>query len=109
LLCRHGLQVLSRNYNCRGGEIDLVMRDGAVLVFVEVRYRSSDRYGSGADSVTARKQSRIAHAARHFLMRHPEHARRPCRFDVVSVRGEAPEPDGRRAALTWIRAAFEAS
>lgn len=108
LLRRHGLRMLARNYHCRGGEIDLVMQDGAVLVFVEVRYRRSDRFGSGADSVTATKQQRIVRAARHFLARHGGYDRLPCRFDVVSIGGDAELSTDRDATLNWIRAAFDA-
>ena len=104
LLRRRGLLTLARNYQCRRGEIDLVMLEGTVLVFVEVRYRRSDRYGSGADSVTLTKQRRIVSAARQFLGRHAQHAQRPCRFDVVSIGGGA-----NGAELDWIRSAFEVS
>jgi len=103
LLRRHGLRTLTRNFQCRSGEIDLVMLDGAVLVFVEVRYRHSDRFGSGADSVTMTKQQRIIRAATHFLARHLQHAQRPSRFDVVSIgRGSSG------VELEWIRSAFDA-
>lgn len=108
LLQRRGLRTLTRNYACRGGEIDLVMRDESVLVFVEVRYRYRDRYGSGADSVTYRKQLRIVRAARHYLARHSHLARLPCRFDVVSIGGEASAASDREVTLNWIRAAFDA-
>lgn len=103
MLCRRGLRILTRNYLCRSGEIDLVMLDGPVLVFVEVRYRHSDRYGSGADSVTWSKQCRIVSAARQFLGRHPKYGQHPARFDVVSI--------GRGASgveINWIRSAFDA-
>lgn len=103
LLRRRGLRTLARNYQCRSGEIDLVMLDGTALVFVEVRYRRNDRYGSGADSVTLSKQRRIVSTARQFLGRHAQHAQRPCRFDVVSIDGSA---DG--VELNWIRSAFDA-
>ena len=102
-LSRRGLQTLSRNYSCRFGEIDLVMLDGPVLVFVEVRYRRSEHYGSGADSVTKAKQSRISTVARQFLGRHSALSHRPCRFDVVSIRGPSE-----RAEIDWIRDAFDA-
>jgi putative endonuclease len=103
LLRRHGLRTLTANYQCRTGEIDLVMLDGAVLVFVEVRYRRSDRYGSGADSVTTAKQRRITRAARHFLACHAQHVERPSRFDVVSIGHGRNGPE-----LDWIRSAFDA-
>lgn len=96
-----GLRPLARNYRCRGGEIDLVMLDGPILVFIEVRYRRSDRYGSAEATVTAPKQRRIIHAARHFLSRHRRFADRPGRFDVVAISGHAAE-----GPLTWLRGAF---
>lgn len=102
LLRRQGLRTLTANYQCRSGELDLVMLDGAVLVFVEVRYRHSDRFGSGADSVTRAKQRRIISAARQFLARHTQHRQRPCRFDVVSIGGT-----GNGIRLNWIRSAFD--
>src|SRR4026207_736743 len=64
---RAGLQLVLRNFRCKGGEIDLVMLDGATLVFVEVRYRSSEEFGGAAASVTWRKQRRLANAAQDFL------------------------------------------
>jgi len=103
LLLRRGLRTLQRNFQCRRGEIDLVMLDGQALVFVEVRYRRNDHYGSGADSVTRDKQRRIISAAQHFLVRHAHHRQRPCRFDVVSI-GQGSGG----VEMNWIRAAFEA-
>ncbi|MGZ5033276.1 MAG: YraN family protein [Usitatibacter sp.] len=95
-LARQGLEIVRRNYRTRQGEIDLIARDGAVLVFVEVRLRTSERYGGALGSIHARKRRRIEAAARHFLMRFE---REPaCRFDVVTL-------DGREA--TWLRGAFE--
>jgi putative endonuclease len=94
-LAAHGLQVVARNYRTRRGEIDLIVRDGAVLVFVEVRMRTDARFGGALESITARKRSRIAVAARQYLMRL---GRLPaCRFDVVCIEGREP---------TWIRGAF---
>ena len=66
-LHRQGLKSLRRNYHGRIGEIDLIMLDGETLVFIEVRYRSNNRFGSGADSVTRIKQGRSIAAARIFL------------------------------------------
>lgn len=97
LLERSGLQAIARNWRCPGGEIDLVMRDGEVLVFVEVRHRSAAGHGDGFDSVGLRKQQRLIRSARHFLAAHLEHTRATCRFDVVASDGEG---------LRWIRNAF---
>lgn len=92
---RHGLKILARNYRCRGGEIDLVCRDGATLVFVEVRLRTNAGYGGAAASITPAKQRRLTLAANHYLAGKPLPA---CRFDAVLLDGEN---------LDWIRNAFE--
>jgi putative endonuclease len=99
-----GLKTVCRNFNCRAGEIDLVMLDGRTLVFTEVRYRRDNRHGSGADSVTPAKQRRITHAAKRFLQKERQHAYRPCRFDVISIGME----EG-RTVMNWVRWAFEAT
>lgn len=99
-----GLVLVARNHRCRGGELDLVMRDGSSLVFIEVRARSERGFGSAEATVTARKQRRVITAARHFLALHPAEAKRPMRFDVVAI-----SLDGGDNALRWIRAAFDAA
>ena len=85
----------------RFGELDLVMDDADVLVFVEVRYRRERDFGGGAASVDARKRGRLVRAASAYLAATPALARRPCRFDVVSVEGDAEAP-----RFDWIRNAF---
>ncbi len=102
-LQRQGLQLIARNANARGGELDLVMQHGDAVVFVEVRYRATDAYGGGAASVDARKRRKMVHAARLFLHRHPQHANAPCRFDVIDASGD---PDAPR--IEWLRDAFRA-
>ena len=104
MLRKRGLKSVWRNYNTRGGEIDLVMLEGGTLVFVEVRFRSHPGFGTGADSVTPVKQRRIISAARRFLQRQAKHSQRPCRFDVVSI-----GIDQGRPVMNWIRSAFDAS
>jgi putative endonuclease len=96
MLLARGLALVQRNYRCRGGEIDLIMRDGGQLVFVEVRYRRSNSHGGALASVDARKRRRLVTAAQHYLMtsRWPG----PCRFDVVGL-GESSEGQ-------WVRDAF---
>lgn len=96
-LAAQGLKILARNYRCRGGEIDLICRDGAALVFVEVRLRTHRGYGGAAESITTAKQRRIAFAARHYLAGKPLPA---CRFDAVLLDG---------THIEWIRNAFDAS
>ena len=95
-----GLKLLARNVRAPGGELDLVMLHGAVLALIEVRARSASAFASAAESVDVRKQRRIILAAQHYLSRHPEHAQRAVRFDVIAFEGDAPPQ--------WIRAAFDA-
>ena len=100
-LQRQGLRTVERNFHCRLGEIDLVMRDGAVTVFVEVRYRRRSSFGRARESVTAQKQLKIARAAGIFLTRQPELAQTPCRFDVLSIDG------GALPRIHWLKNAFQ--
>ncbi len=95
-----GLKTLNRNFRTRRGEIDLVMLDSDTLVFVEVRYRKGDRYGSAAESVTYTKQQRISSAAKQFLLSRKKWNRHPCRFDVVAISGAEP------VHIDWIKDAF---
>lgn len=96
-LLKQGLQFVERNFRCKGGEIDLVMREGPVLVFVEVRRRAIGRFGDAAASVTAAKQARLLHAAQVYLQR--QGSEPACRMDVVTIDGER---------LVWLRDAFQA-
>ncbi len=102
-LLQHGLALLARNVRFRGGELDLVMRDGASVVFVEVRYRRSSGFGGGAASIDAGKRRRLIHAAQLHLATQPALATMPCRFDVVEASGDPAAP-----TLHWIRDAFRA-
>ncbi len=94
-----GLRLVARNFRVRGGEIDLVCRDGTTTVFVEVRLRHRKDFGGAAASITAGKQARLVLAARHWLQRHGE---APCRFDCVLLDGLEPEN------IEWLRDAFSA-
>ncbi len=98
-----GLVPVAENAGFRSGEIDLVMRDGATLVFVEVRYRRQSRFGGGAASVDAGKRRKLVHAAGQFLALHREHRDAPCRFDVVEASGDPAAP-----VFNWLRDAFRA-
>ena len=98
-LSEAGLCILARNWRCRGGELDLVMRDGETLVIAEVRKRSSNAFGGAAASVDARKRDRIIQSAQRFLMEHPQFSRAPVRFDVLAL--------DREDNIEWIKAAFD--
>lgn len=100
---RAGLKLLARNYTTRYGELDLVMRDGDTVVFVEVRHRVRAGYGNAAMSVTASKQTKLIQTAQLWLVANPKHANLACRFDVVAYDGPSES-----AKMEWLRGAFEA-
>ncbi len=97
-----GLRLVARNFRSRRGEIDLVMLEKSTLVFIEVRFRRSTSYGSGAETVTRRKQQRLVATARAWLQRYRTDRIPECRFDVIEVGPGAP------FVFNWIRDAFEA-
>jgi putative endonuclease len=100
-LLQSGLTLIERNYRCRGGEIDLIMRDDATLVFIEVKFRGHSRYGDGIAQVTYGKQQKLRHAALTYLSRQPALSQCACRFDVVGI-----DRAGGPRALNWIKNAF---
>jgi len=101
-LRKRGLRLVCRNFRCRFGEIDLVMRDHASLVFVEVRYRKPGRYASAATSVDGGKQRRLILTGSVFLAGAPEFANSSVRFDVVALDGSSH----RQSKIQWLRDAF---
>ena len=96
-LRQHGLKPVAQNFRGRFGEIDLIMRDGATLVFIEVRLRRNANFGGAAASIDARKQQRIIRTAQQFLasLAHIP----PCRFDAVLIDDHG---------IQWLKNAFEA-
>lgn len=84
LLVAAGYQIVERNFRCKAGELDIVARDGDVLVFVEVRSRSDDEHGSAAETIRRSKQRRVARVATHYLAL-VEPVFEQCRFDVVAI------------------------
>ena len=99
-LQQHGLKLIEQNYRSRFGEIDLIMRDGTTVVFIEVRLRHHAGLGGAAASIDARKQKRIINTAQQYLaglVRIP-----PCRFDVV------PLDDALEGRMQWLKNAFDA-
>ena len=96
-LKREGLEPVQRNFRCRLGEIDLIMRDGDCLVFVEVRYRSRKDFTSARLTVDLRKQRKLIRTAALFITRNSRYADSVMRFDVVEINGNEVE---------WIQDAF---
>lgn len=102
-----GLQLKEKNYRCKLGEIDLIMADrDNTLVFVEVRYRKQQRYGTPLETVDRIKQRKLVHTATHYLQQRRLVDRCPCRFDVVAVSDTVPNSRD-RANIEWTKNAFE--
>ncbi|MDH3338273.1 MAG: YraN family protein [Gammaproteobacteria bacterium] len=101
-LQQKGLAFLARNFRCRLGEIDLIMRDGSCLVIVEVRYRTDNRFARARLSVDIHKRRKIIRTAAMFLARNAQYANNVVRFDIVAI--DANRRDG--TSIEWIRDAF---
>ncbi len=97
-LRQQNLVFIARNYRCRFGEIDLIMREGSAIVFIEVRMRRNDFFGGAANSITRAKQQKLVRTAKHFLA--TQNDLPPCRFDAVLLSGSKGEK------IEWIKDAF---
>ncbi|MBC7944130.1 MAG: YraN family protein [Burkholderiales bacterium] len=99
-LKQQGLVLLEQNFRSRYGEIDLILRQGKTLVFVEVRLRSNPNFGSAAESITYAKQRKLVRTAQFFLAERGMNQQAcSCRFDAVLFGG---------AGISWIQNAFDA-
>ena len=96
-----GLRLLAQNFRCTAGELDLVMLDSNELVFVEVRYRKSEKFGGAAPSVDFVKRKKLRHAGETFLQENPRLRFDACRFDVVALTG-----GDSTYQIEWISDAF---
>jgi putative endonuclease len=99
-LRQHGLVILSKNYRCKLGEIDLIMQHAEILVFIEVRLRTHQAFANAAESVTIRKQQKIIKTAQYYLQQHHLTDKANCRFDVIAF-SDNGNPE-------WIKDAFSA-
>lgn len=97
-LQRQRLLLVAQNYRCRFGEIDLIMREGATLVFIEVRQRTASWHGGAAASITAAKQAKLLQTARHYLAGFDHEP--ACRLDALLLSGVDGED------IEWIKNAF---
>ncbi len=98
-LISRGLKLLTQNYHCKFGEIDLVMKEEKTLVFIEVRLRSNHQFGGAGVSITKQKQQKLILTAQHYLQ---QHGNCQCRFDAILMT-QADE-----GCIEWIRNAFDA-
>lgn len=97
-LQRQGLILIDKNYRCRHGEIDLIMKDGSQLVFIEVRYRRTEAFGGPLASIDHRKKTRLIATASHYLQSKKQQG--TARFDVIGITGENQ--------IDWVENAVEA-
>jgi putative endonuclease len=102
-LQKQGLELLQTNYQCRLGEIDLILQHGEFIVFTEVRYRQDNDYGGALESITKKKQQHIIRTATYYLVERNIYEKTPSRFDVVAVSSGQNEP-----IIEWIPSAFTA-
>lgn len=102
-LQQHSLAILQRNFRCKFGEIDIIGQHDADLVFVEVRYRKHDAFGSAAESVTLNKQQKLIRSAEYYLQNNSHTTTMNCRFDVIAI-SDLTKP----TQIEWIKDAFNA-
>lgn len=86
-----GMRIVERNFQVRGGEVDIVAREGDILVFVEVRFREGEEFGAPEETVGLAKRRRVVSTAREYISRIPRDSWREARFDVVAVVGTGPD------------------
>lgn len=106
-LTEQGLQLLCKNFSCKLGEIDIIMRDSNSLVFVEVRYRKSNRFGTPLESVNVNKQRKLRATAQYFIKGQANHSI-AARFDVLGISSEASQTQTiyQGYQLDWCQNAF---
>lgn len=103
-LLKQGLTLVGQNITSPYGELDALMRDGEEWVFVEVRYRKSQHFGGGLESVDTRKQKKLIKTAEHYMQTHHKTHFDACRFDIIEMSGALDAPE-----INWIQNAFDAS
>lgn len=100
-LAQQGLSLIERNFLCRLGEIDLIMRHGDVLIFIEVRQRKHARFGSPLETISLAKQVKLKKTAEYYLVKYPPPSNLAMRFDVVGLSGTLPN-----VQIEWLQNAF---
>jgi putative endonuclease len=100
-----GLKIVDKNFNCRHGEIDIIMLDRKMLVFVEVRYRKNNNFGGGLESITMAKQQKLRKTAELYLQKNQRY--KNARFDVVSMsKNNQTSESKQKYIFEWITNAF---
>lgn len=103
-LLKQKFTLITRNFRCKVGELDLVMLNPKnEVIFIEVRYRKSNNHGGALESITLGKQRKLIRTAQYFLLTHARYTHYPCRFDVIAIHGNLNKPE-----LEWIQDAIQA-
>ena len=102
-LSNRGLKLISRNFHCRFGEIDLIGLDKEILTFIEVRYRKSEQYLAVVETIDEHKCRKIIISSEYYLSKHKSYRSHQCRYDVIAITGELNKP-----VIKWIKNAFQA-
>ena len=101
-LSNQGLTLIEKNFHCRRGEVDLIMRDGDTLVFVEVKYRKNSGFGGAISAISVTKQQKIKYCIAFYLHQAGlNEYNTACRIDVVALEGDIRQPK-----VTWLKNAF---
>ena len=104
---QHGWKLVERNFFCKGGELDIIVRKGDVLAFVEVKYRKRQTMGGALASLSSAKQRHLIHSAKVFLQRYPLLSNLDCRFDLIAISGsDSPHS---QVQIQWLDNAFTTS
>lgn len=93
-----GCDVIVANYHAPCGEIDLIIKEGTELAFIEVKYRKNNAFGGAIYAVNKSKQNKIIKTAQHYLAKNKNYAKMPCRFDVLCINGQLE--------VEWFKSAF---
>jgi len=99
---KQGLSLIEKNFHCRQGEIDLIMKQDRSIVFIEVRYRKNNNYGGALESITPKKQKKVKAAAETYMQ--AKSISSAVRIDVVGMSQDPDDPSG--YTFDWIKNAF---
>jgi putative endonuclease len=102
-LAKQKVKILTRNFHCRFGEIDLIGLDQEILIFVEVRYRKNENYLAVVETIDQRKCKKIITTSEYYLNKQRKHQSYFCRYDVITITGALDKP-----VIEWIKNAFQA-
>ena len=102
-LTKNNIEIVTRNFHSRFGEIDLIAVDKDILLFIEVRYRKNEHYMSAVETIDQHKCKKIVITSEYYLNKYRKYQSYFCRYDVITITGELKEP-----VIEWIKNAFQA-